>query len=465
MSKKLSLAALSFAALLGAQTGVEGNWQGTLNAGAVKLRIGLHVSKTDAGELTSKLDSIDQGVMGIPVKATTFAANKLHLDMPALHASFEGTLSSDGKEIAGTFTQGAALPLVFKRVEKIETLDRPQTPKPPFPYDAQDVSYEPAPGIKLAGMLTLPRSGGPFPAVLLITGSGPQDRDETLFGHKPFLVIADYLTRRGIAVLRVDDRGVGGSTGSSVQETLDEMVSDVLAGVAYLKGRKEVDPKQIGLIGHSEGAIVGPSAAVRSTDVAFVVMLAGTGVSGQEVLKAQGEAITRASGGSDADVAREHAMQEMIFRVLRTEKDNKAAVEKMKSEWAAMKAKLPSDQAAQREPEDVIDAQFQRVTLPELRSFIFFNPAEVLDKLKTPVLALNGSRDLQVIPSQNLPAITAALVKAGNTDFTVSELPGLNHLFQKCNHCTVDEYGKLDETFSPVALEIVGDWLTRHTHR
>jgi pimeloyl-ACP methyl ester carboxylesterase len=432
-----------------AQSGVEGTWQGTLDVGAIKMRLGLHVSKNAEGQLTSKLDSIDQSAMGIPVNVTTFADNALHLEMPNLHATYDGRLSADGSQISGTFVQGAALPLVFKRAEKVETLNRPQNPKPPYPYDAQEVSYETSGGIKLAGTLTLPRGPGPFPAAIMITGSGPQDRDEALMGHKPFLVIADYLTRRGIAVLRLDDRGVGGSTGNSTRETLDDMAGDVLSGVGFLKGRKEIDARHIGVIGHSEGGIVGPAAAVRSPDIAFVIMLAGTGVVGTEVLKLQGEAVIRASGGSDQKVAEEHAIQEMIFRILRSEKDDHAAVEKMMVEEGG------SDRAMR--------AQFTAVTSPEMRSFLFYDPAEALHKLKVPVLALNGSRDVQVPPQQNLPAIAAALAAAGNTDFTVSELPGLNHLFQKCNKCSVQEYGELEETFSPVALEIMGDWLVRHT--
>jgi pimeloyl-ACP methyl ester carboxylesterase len=432
-----------------AQSGVEGTWQGTLNVGAVKLRLGLHVSKDAQGQLSSKLDSIDQSAMGIPVNVTTFVDNALHLDLPNLHATYDGKLSADGSQISGTFVQGAPLPLVFKRVEKVETLNRPQNPKPPYPYDAQDVAYETSGGIKLAGTLTLPRGPGPFPAAIMITGSGPQDRDEALMGHKPFLVIADYLTRRGIAVLRLDDRGVGGSTGNSTRETLDDMAGDVVTGIGYLKGRKEIDAKHIGVIGHSEGGIVGPAAAVRSPDIAFVIMLAGTGVVGTDVLKLQGEAIIRASGGSEQKVAEEHAVQDMIFRILRSEKDDRAAVEKMMAEGGG------SDPAMR--------AQYTAVTSPEMRSFLFYDPADALHKLKVPLLALNGSRDLQVPPQQNLPAIATALAVAGNTDFTVSELPGLNHLFQKCNKCAVQEYGELEETFSPTALEIMGDWLVRHT--
>jgi uncharacterized protein len=437
-------------AALWAQPDVEGTWQGTLDVGAMKLRLGLHVAKNATGEYSSKLDSIDQSAMGIPVKVTTFSGKALHLELPALHATYDGSLSADGREISGTFVQGAALPLVFKRVEKLETVNRPQNPKPPYPYDAQDVSYETSTGIKLAGTLTLPRGPGPFPAAIMITGSGPQDRDEALLGHKPFLVIADYLARRGIAILRVDDRGVGGSTGNSTSETLDDMAGDVVTGVEYLKGRKEIDAKKIGVIGHSEGGIVGPAAAVRSADIAFVVMLAGTGVTGTDVLKLQGEAVIRASGGSEQKIAEEHSMQDMIFRILTSEKDDKAVVEKMMAERGGV-----SDPAMR--------AQFTAVTSPEMRSFLFYDPADTLRKLRVPVLAINGSRDLQVPPQQNLPAITTALAAAGNSDFTVSELPGLNHLFQRCNKCTVQEYAELEETFSPVTLEIMGDWLVHHT--
>lgn len=448
---KIACGSLLACAALCAQSGVEGTWQGTLDVGAIKLRLGLHVTKNAQGELSSTLDSIDQNAMGIPVKVTTFRDNALHLDMPALHATYDGTLGAGGQEISGTFVQGVPLPLVFKRVEKLATLNRPQNPKPPYPYDAQDVAYETKGGIKLAGTLTLPHGSGPFPAAIMITGSGPQDRDESLLGHKPFWVIADYLTRRGIAILRLDDRGVGGSTGNSTRETLDDMAGDVVTGVEYLKSRKEIDAKHIGVIGHSEGGIVGPAAAARSADIAFVIMLAGTGVPGTEVLKLQGEAIIRASGGSEQKVAEEHAMQDMIFRVLKSEQDDKAAVDKMMAEGRGV-----SDPA--------IRAQFTSVTSPEMRSFIFYDPAEALRKLKVPVLALNGSRDLQVPPQQNLPAIAAALAAARNNDFTVSELPGLNHLFQKCKKCTVQEYAELEETFSPTALEIMGDWLVRHTH-
>jgi len=436
-----------------AQTGMEGTWQGSLEAGAVKLRVGLHIAKNEKGKWTSTFDSIDQGAIGLPVKVTTVSGAALHFEMPGMGLSFDGKLSADGTQIAGTMTQGVALPIVFKRVEKIAALNRPQTPKPPFPYDAIEVSYENKLG-KLAGTLTVPHGSGPFPAAVMITGSGPENRDEEIFGHKPFWIIADYLSRRGIAVLRLDDRGVGGSAGDSTRETIGEMADDVLSGVEFLKSRKDIDAKKIGVIGHSEGGIVGPLAASRSSDVAFVVMLAGTGVTGEQVMYLQAELIAKASGAPDAAVVQNRAVQEMIFKAARSDQDETAALETFRADWQKARGAAPGP---------VLESQMKSVLAPEIRSFAFYDPAESLRKVKVPVLAMNGSRDLQIPPSQNLPAIAAALKAGGNKDFETVELPGLNHLFQTCQKCTMGEYGTLEETFSLKALEVMADWLARHT--
>jgi uncharacterized protein len=458
---RLALCLLLGAPLWAQSGGVEGAWQGTLKAGTISLRIGLHVTKEANGSLSSKLDSIDQGAMGLPAQVTTFHEGKLHLELPNLHATFDGTLNADGNEISGTFTQGAAMPLTFRRVEHVEALNRPQMPRPPFPYNAEDVAYESGP-IHLAGTLTFPKGAGPFPAALLITGSGPEDRDETLFGHKPFLVIADFLTRHGIAVLRLDDRGVGKSTGSSSRATLDDMAGDVLAGVQFLRGRKEIDGSRIGLIGHSEGGIVGPLAASRDPRVAFVVMLAGTGVTGEQVLYLQGELIARAAGAASGAIAENRVVQKMMIDAVRESKDESDATEKMKAGWERLKAAAPAEQRKQMAARDsMIAAQFASIASPELRSFLFYDPAVTLRKVTVPVLAMNGSRDLQVSPRQNLPAIAAALAEAGNQNFTIAELPGLNHLFQHCNDCTIAEYGKLEETLSPSVLEMLAGWIAR----
>jgi uncharacterized protein len=332
---------------------------------------------------------------------------------------------------------------------------RPQNPNPPFPYQAVEVSYEnKAGGVKLAGTLTLPRGTGRFPAAILITGSGPEDRDETMLGHKPFWVIADYLTRRGIAVLRVDDRGVGGSTGDAMNATIEDQAGDVLAGIEYLRSRSDIDARRIGVIGHSEGAIIGLIAASRSASISFVVMLAGTGVPGIQVLPLQEDMILRAAGADAATIARNRAAADMIVEAIESEPDNQAALAKIRSRLEEMKNPMP---------DAAIQAQIAMIRAPETQSLLTYDPAEALRKLKVPVLALNGSKDVQVPPLQNLPAIAAALRAGGNKDFTVKELPGLNHLFQKCTECTIAEYSTIEETFSPAALAIIGDWVALHT--
>ena len=433
--------ALALAAMVWAQPQrIEGNWQGALNVNGMKLRLGLQIFKGAQG-YTSKLDSIDQGRMGIPVAVTTFSKGSLHFEVPDRHIEFTGALSADGGEIAGTFTQVAQFPLTFKRVDQVETIRRPQTPRPPFPYESVEVSY-PSGGVKLAGTLTIPKGAGPFPAAILISGSGPQDRDETILGHKPFLVIADYLTRRGIAVLRVDDRGVGQSTGNSTRATMDDMAGDVLAGAGFLKKRPEIDARHIGVIGHSEGGIVAPLAASRSADVAFVVMLAGPGVKLDQLLYKQGELIRRSTGASEAAIAEGRTVQEMVIGALESEPDERAAAAKIRAGWAKMKAAMPPAEREQIEgaaADAVLETQIAQFNSPEIRSMLTYDPAATLRKLRVPVLALNGSRDLQVSAKQNLPPILDALSAGGNHDFMAAELPGLNHLFQKCRRCTLAE--------------------------
>jgi pimeloyl-ACP methyl ester carboxylesterase len=442
---------------------VEGIWQGTVEANGATLRLAFHISQDAKGSLAARWDSIDQGAMDQPVRRTVFDAGKLHLEINAV-TKYDGTLSADGAEIVGTLTQGSPIPLRLKRVDKVEAIIRPQTPKGPFPYDSEDVTYRnKAAGITLAATLTLPRGAGPFAAALMITGSGPQDRDETMMSHKPFWVIADYLTRRGIAVLRIDDRGMGKSTGNSTRTTMSEMADDVLTGVEYLKGRREIDAKRIGVIGHSEGGVVGPLAAARSSDISFVVMLGGTGVTGEQVLSLQSELVMRANGGSGAGIAENHKVQEMMFNILRDtkgESDDTVVVAKLRDAWAKFPGLTEDQRKAAAQP---MNAEIARVSSREMRSFILLDPAEALRKVKAPVLAMNGSRDVQVSPEQNLPAIATALAAGGNHDFEVIEIPGLNHMFQKCRSCSASEYGDLDETFSPTALEIMGEWLARHT--
>jgi pimeloyl-ACP methyl ester carboxylesterase len=457
--------ALTIRAGLEPSKSIQGIWQGSLKAAGSELRLAAKISG-EGNALTGTLDSVDQGVKGLRIEEVTFKNDALRLNLKGFKAGFEGKMSKDGNEIAGHWKQGGLeFPLTFKRVAKVAELNRPQEPKPPYPYAEEEVVFENnKAGVKLAGTLTLPRSKGPFPVVLLITGSGPQDRDETLFSHKPFKLIADDLTRRGIAVLRVDDRGVGKSTGIHGTATTSDFAEDVEAGVAYLKSRLDINAREIGLLGHSEGGIIAPMVAARSKDIAFIVMLAGTGVNGEQVLYYQGQAIMKAMGASARDLAWQRTIQEILFQTMKREPDNAVAEKIVREAWAKEMAQLTDEEKKEAQRMNAaMDVQFKRVLGPWFRFFLTYEPAAALKKVQCPVLALNGEKDLQVDPKQNLAAIAAALKAGGNKDFTTALLPGLNHLFQTCKSGAVTEYGQIEETMAPAALERIATWVVRHT--
>jgi pimeloyl-ACP methyl ester carboxylesterase len=354
--------------------------------------------------------------------------------------------------------------LTFKKVDSEPQARRPQTPRRPFPYREIEVAYENSTaGVKLAGTLTVPQADGPYPVVILITGSGAQDRDETIFNHKPFLVLADFLTRRGIGVLRVDDRGVGGSTRPETQGTTADLAEDVLAGIEFLKNRPEIDNARIGLIGHSEGGTIAPLVASQSGDVAFIVMLAGSTVTGEEVLYQQGAALLKAAGASDKVLAAERELQSRMFAIVKSTPDSKEAVEKINAGVAEYVDSLDEEtRAGLGEVKATAAAQAPAVAGNWFRFLLTYDPRPSLEKTRCPVLALNGERDLQVLPAENLAIIRDALTAAGNSDFEIHELPGLNHLFQTCRTGQVAEYAQIEETFAPAALELIGAWIVRH---
>jgi uncharacterized protein len=431
---------------------IDGAWMGTLDLGAAKLRVVFHIVNTEDG-LTATLDSPDQGAKGIPATSITRNGTALKIEIKSIGGVFEGKTAADLSTIDGTFTQlGSPHPLVLKRVKDQSELElkRPQNPVKPYPYREEEVSYEnKVQNVTLAATLTIPQGKGPFPGVVLITGSGPQDRDESLMGHKPFLVLSDYLTRHGIVVLRADDRGTGKTTGVFATATTADFATDTEAGVAFLKTRAEVDPHRIGLIGHSEGGVIAPMIAARNKDVAFIVMMAGTGVPGDQILPAQGEAIQIASGKSPAEAAENAAKEREMLKLVETEKDE----DKLEKE---LKEKMAGDV-----PEALIGMQIKQLTSPWFRYFLTYDPATALRKVTCPVLVLNGSLDKQVLPDQNLPAIRKALEEAGNKHVEIDELPGLNHLFQTATTGSPSEYSQIEETMSPVALEKMANWILK----
>ena len=445
-----------------AEKGPAGFWQGVLKIGPVELRIGLNVTAKPDGALTATLDSPDQGAKGIPIDEITVKDADLKLELKKLDSRYEGKLSDDGKQLVGTWKQrGAEFPLTFKRLDSAPVYARPQDPKKPYPYADEEVTFEnKAAGVKFTGTLTLPKGKGPFPAVVMITGSGAHDRDESLLGHRPFLVIADYLTRKGVAVLRYDDRGAGGSTGDKLAVTDEDLAGDVLAAVAFLKGRAEIDTKKIGLIGHSEGGLIAPIAAAKSDDVAFIVLLAGPGLLGEEILYRQGELIGKAAKVDEKAIARQRAMQEKLFAILKKEKDDKALRASIDALIEEETAKLTDEEKKEAEKQKgTVEAQAKVMLTPWFRFFLTYDPASTLKRVKCPVLALNGERDVQVPAKPDLEAIEKALKAGGNKDVTVKEMPKLNHLFQTCETGGLAEYGRIEETFAPTALEEISGWI------
>jgi len=460
----LALLAVQAAAVLvqGAQGGpsVEGNWLGSLNTQPGRLRLALRVTKAADGSLSAQLDSLDQGAKNLPVSMIRQSGRTVEFELKVAGGAFEGTLTVDGAQLVGEWKQGGAvLPLTLDRVDKLPVATaRPQEPKKPYPYTEEEVVYENKPGgARLAGTLTLPSGNGPFPAVLLITGSGQQDRDESLMGHRPFLVLADHLTRKGIAVLRVDDRGVGGSTGEVKTATTEDFAGDVVAGVAFLKSRgPRIDARRIGLIGHSEGGVIAPMVAARSHDVAFIVLMAGMGVTGEEIVRAQAAAVAKAEGVSEAVVAANRAFQEQVNAIVKEELESKVRETRLRE--------LRDKVATQVKGSGfTLDAQFKAAATPWFRYFLMYDPSTALRSVDCPVLALNGELDLQVSPAQNLPAIAKALEEGGNPDYAIVKLPKLNHLFQTSQTGSPNEYAKIDETIAPLALDTISDWILKHT--
>jgi fermentation-respiration switch protein FrsA (DUF1100 family) len=431
---------------------IAGDWNGILKAPNIQLRLVLHIKSTEAG-YSATMDSPDQGANGIPVTSVSCEDNVLKFAIAALGVEYEGTLGDDGN-IAGTFNQmGTSLPLNLVR------LVRPQEPAKPYPYYEEEVSFENKDdSVTLAGTLTLPQKNGVFPAVVLISGSGDHNRNEEIMGHKPFLVIADYLTRNGIAVLRFDDRGTAVSTGNFATATTYDFSKDAEAAVRYLQSRKEIHKKKIGLIGHSEGGSVAPMVAARNKDVAFIVLLAGPGVRGDQILLMQQELIAKASGISESDRNLGKKINEAVYqRVLQA-----TDTEQLKTDLTDF-----LKQAIQDVPDaykamyndNFIAASVKRMTSPWMQYFIKYDPATTLEKVKCPVLAINGEKDLQVPAKVNLETIATALTKGGNKHFTTKEIPGLNHLFQECDTGAPAEYIAIEQTFSPVALDEILRWI------
>ncbi len=443
-----------------ASPSIAGKWLGIIKTPGMDLRIAFEISQAKEGGYAAVVHSIDQGAMNIPISTVTRSGDSLRLELKSAFA-YEGKLQPDGNTIEGNWIQGDSTRLVMKRVDQIPELNRPQTPKKPYPYTEEEVVYKnPAADVSIAGTLTRPKGKGPFPAVLLLAGSGPSDRDEAALGHKPFLVLADHLTRQGIAVLRADKRGVGKTTGTFGSSGIEEFASDALAGVKYLKSRTEVDARRIGLIGHSEGGGVAPLVAAQAREVSYLVLLAAPGMSAYDILVLQDGTEAKAGGSTDEEVALIRGFSRRFYTLVLRAKDN-AEIER---EANALYATLTdAEKRALGWPNLRGTLSLAWALAPGSRENLKFDIRPVLRQVRCPVLALNGGKDCQVPPRENLAGIERELQAGGNKDHTLRELPGLNHLLQTCSTGATSEYLRIEETMSPLVLQTVSDWILAKT--
>ena len=436
----------------------EGVWQGALEGNGMRLRLQLHVSHDDQKQLVAALDSPDQQVSGLPAIKVSQKDAAFHFEIPVVTGVYDGTLNATKTTITGSWTQnGIEQKLNFRRSDQLLELIRPQNPVKPFPYKDEEISFpNERAKITLAGTLTLPRGPGPFPAAVLLSGSGPQDRDESIVGHRPFLVLADHLTRKGVAVLRFDKRGIGKSIGDYTNATTEDFATDAEAALSYLKTRKEIDPKRTGLIGHNEGGLIAPLVASRSGGVAWIVLLAGPGLNGEDTLLLQSELILKSSGVDDDQIAKTRAFNKQTYALVRQEKDPAVLQARLTDlvQSSSMSAMLPPA---------ALESQLRVVTSPWFRFFLDYDPVPAMQNTTCPVLALTGEKDIQVPSRENLPKIKKALQDGGNKDFQATELPGLNHLFQHSPTGSIGEYGSIEETMAPEALNAVSDWVLKHS--
>lgn len=442
---------------------LEGSWVGPLKVRGTELRLVMNILFNAADSAIVTFDSPDQGVNNIPTSKVRFTGDSLIVESSRLRGKFSGVIEEGPVSMTGTWKQlTVTLPITFTKTEKKIGVNRPQEPRSPLPYLQEEVLFQnPSAGIELSGTLTLPKGNGPFPAAILITGSGPQNRDEELMGHKPFLVLSDYLTRQGLAVLRYDDRGIGKSKGSFASATTLDFATDAEAALDFLKKRKEIDSLKVGLIGHSEGGLIAPIVASRRSDVDFIILMAGPGLIGEQILLLQSALIAKNKGENDRSIMAGQKLSKDIFGILKKNPDNKKAEDKIRDLVIRFEKKNSSDSSYHKLSEDELGLEIQSLTSPWFRTFLTLDPEVYLSKVNCDVLAINGSLDLQVPPSENLQGIEKALIFGGNPRYTVIELPGLNHLFQTAKTGIPEEYAKIDETIAPKALEVIGDWIKK----
>lgn len=435
---------------------IVGSWLGTLQAGAMELRIAFTIQMDQDGFLSATWHSLDEVVYDLPVEEIHFEDQHLVLVLGGVAVTYEGRLVSGRRsfQLDGHWKQaGQVLALKMNPVDEIPRLKRFQDPQPPFPYEEQEVEFDNTQaGIQLAGTLTLPEGPGPFPAMITISGSGPQDRNGNMWEHKPFWVLADYLTRLGIAVLRYDDRGVGGSTNTETEATTADLAGDASAAVSFLMDHPHIDPNRIGLIGHSEGGIIAPMVATEIDTIALIVLLGGPGVPGSQILLKQIEDIMRSHGESEQNIETRLTYLHLVFQILVDYPDDAVAQKEIKEAYFLV--------YGPEAPPEEADVEAEAWTSVWMRFFVLHDPGPTLGQVTCPILALFGDLDIQVDITQNLPIMEAILVQAGHPDYLVQRLPGLNHLFQSAQTGFFEEYAQIEETLAPEVLDLIGTWIS-----
>ncbi|MDE0936131.1 MAG: alpha/beta hydrolase [Mariniblastus sp.] len=446
-------------------------WVGELKMGIMKPVMQFRIVTLASGKTAAYFDSITEGRTGFP--ATTSVDGKtLKFDVAKIKLTFRGELNEAGDEAKGTWSQaGRNIPLILKKQSTVYDSvnvwkNRPQRPVGPFPYDAEEVTFEnKADNLTLAGTLTIPKKPGRHPVVVLISGSGPQDRDESLMEHKPFLVLADYLSRRGIAVLRYDDRGTAKSTGKFDGATTEAFARDASSAVEFLKTHERINPDEIGLAGHSEGGLIAPMVVGLRDDVAFVALLAATGVDGVAISISQSEAMLRAAGTPEEEIEIALAVNRAVFAVVGKAEDGADLTKELEQAIETVILAIPESirEEAGKNLRAAVPNLNRKMKSKWMRFFHSYDPRPALSNIQCPVLTIIGSKDTQVLPDLNMPEIQKALIKGGNNDFEMVEIEGLNHLFQKCETGAMGEYISIQETFNPQALSKIGDWIVEHT--
>jgi hypothetical protein len=468
---KIVLIALLCVSEVNAQN-LEGKWEGVLTIQKMSLKLAFNVRDTNTG-YSATMDSPDQGAFDIPVTTTEFQNPQVRFFIKNAGIDFNGQLNGDS--ITGTFKQSnMEFPLKLYRMKDVFESEktRPQEPdltnpeKLPYRQEAVTINNTSA-NVQLSGTLTIPKTGSNFPAVILISGSGAQDRNEELMGHKPFMVIADYFSKNGIAVLRYDDRGYAESTGDFNTATTADFATDAAAAVQFLKTRTEINPKKIGLAGHSEGGVIAPMVATENKDVAFIILMAGTGIKGDSILMIQIRHAAKEEGKSEAEFKAFETPYRKILNLLATPKASsdikddikKHVIEMMSADSVAIKM-------SQEDLEKTIDQVVEQMSSSKwMRYFVTYDPAPALTKVKCPVLAINGDKDIQVPSAINLNAIGNALKQGGNKHYTLKEFKGKNHLFQTCTTGSISEYSQIKETFSREVMQFMLQWILNESGR